>query len=236
MASYYDQYFQRQQLNRALNDNLNGAQPNYNNPRITGTTAARNTPAAQTSQHAGQGFGIEATDQKPNGGIDASGIGGAVTGGLATIGMGVGIANEGKNIDTSVAGAQTSATGAPVYNLGGDVQRLGDLNPKGASFGQVLSAAGSGASAGSALAPGIGTAIGAIGGALTSLIGGRIKKRRMQEAKDKLAKNVARGQADYNEADQQFDQAQIRKQEFNKRRNLTNRLYNLYGAPKYNYG
>ena len=171
-----------------------------------------------------------------NGGIDASGIGGAVTGGLATIGMGVGIANEGKNIDTSVAGAQTSATGAPVYNLGGDVQRLGDLKPEGASFGQVLSAAGSGASAGSALAPGIGTAIGAIGGALTSLIGGRIKKRRMQEAKDKLAKNVARGQADYNEADQQFDQAQIRKQEFNKRRNLTNRLYNLYGAPKYNYG
>jgi len=78
--------------------------------------------------------------------------------------------------------------------------------------------------------PGIGTAVGAVVGAIGGLIGGGARRRKQKREKDRAMRSARARQTEFNQASESFDQSQVTQQEYMKRRDMTNRLYNLYGA------
>ena len=168
---------------------------------------------------------------KPKADVDWAG---AVTGGLALAGNAIGMAQQGSGLQENAPGYQTSATGQPIYTGGAQYNQASSFSPQGATGGEVLGMAGQGAAAGASFGvPGaiVGGVVGAIGG----LIGGGARKRKQQREKDKAMKSARFQQRQFNEADQEFDQKQAAQQDYYKRTNMNNRLYNLYGASQPNY-
>ena len=250
--NYYDNWLNRQNISQALDQSLNQPLPNYNN-RIAGTPAARNTPAGQSAQYATpavqntgggwkQGYGnvagaasaipaayVQGQEGVDNFSIDkfaglkASGQGlmsggaiGAIAGGVsAQLGQFGKINQNLKNLDTSVELTNTSATGAPVYQGAAYVQAQDNI--KALNKGE------------SSLKGGIDPA-----NQLFAAVFGT--KRKIREKKAALEASIKQGQQDFNKADVAFDESQARKIDYNRRRSRENRLYNLYSAPRYNYG
>lgn len=159
--------------------------------------------------------------------------GAAITGGLGLAANAIGMAQQGSGLDMSAPEVQRSATGEPIYD-GSFYNQASNFKPQGATGGEVLGMAGQGAAAGASFGlPGV--AIGAVGGAIAGLIGGGARRRRQKREKAKAMKSATARQNDFNEASETFDQSQIAQQEYNKRMNMTNRLYNLYGSQTQRY-
>lgn len=255
MASYYDQYYNRQRTSQALDSVLSNdpTQPlrDYNSPNLgksnvqqvpytgsapytsAGATAPKtggqwkegygNVAGAASAATSGFVQGQEGVDNfsiDPFAGYVGSGKGfmsggtiGAIAGGVAAqVGQFSKINRNLKNLDTSVDLAGMSATGAPVYQGDAYAQAQGNINAL--QDGQdALNKKGWYDPANLVFSGIFGT------------------KRKIKEAKDKINEGIARAQEDYNKADQNYDQAQIRQQDYNKRRNNTARLYNLYSIP-----
>lgn len=125
---------------------------------------------------------------------------------------------------------------APSYQLGEYFNKVYAARPKGASAGEVLGTAGkmaaTGAQIGTAIMPGIGTAIGALGGAVMgtqgALIAGGIKKRRQTREREKALGKLTKAQQEYNTAAQEFSQAQMARQDYLRRSDPYRRMRNLY--------
>jgi hypothetical protein len=161
------------------------------------------------------------------GGANWGAIAGAATTGLSLIGNSIGMGNQSLGIDTQAPGLQTSATGEPVYNLGAFENQVASAKPQGVTGGEVLGAVGQGAAAGSAFGP-VGTAVGAGVGLVTSLFGGRRRKRKQREEKQRALKSASRAKQNYNVASEAFDEQQTAQADYLRRMDMTNRVYNLY--------
>ena len=129
---------------------------------------------------------------------------------------------------SQIPGTQRSATGQPVYNLGASYNEAYQSKPQGATGGEILSAAGQGAAAGTAVLPGIGTAVGAGIGALGSIISGGIRKSRERRQRRTALEQLATGQHDFNQASQAFDNQQLSLDDYYRRADLSTQLHNLY--------
>ncbi len=171
---------------------------------------------------------VPPTNYKPkidlNSGIQAG------VGALDLLASNIAMGNESLNLGQA-PGEQLSATGEPVYNLGDFYNRSANAKPQGATGMEVAGGVAKGASAGAAF--GIpGAVIGGLVGGLGSLLGGRRRRRKQAEEKRKAMRQAASAQNNYNEASLNFDQEQIAQTEYTRRRNMTNRLYNLYNTPQ----
>jgi len=149
--------------------------------------------------------------------------------GLSLIGNAVGMANQDLGIDEQAPNLQYGASGQPVYS-GDYVNQVANATPQKTSAGEVLGGGLQGAQAGFAVGGPLGAAIGGGAGIIATLIGGRRRRKRQEEQKRKADRSVKAYQQDYNLADKQFDDQQIAQQDYNRRMNSSNRLYNLYNA------
>ena len=133
-----------------------------------------------------------------------------VTAGLGALSLasqGIGMANE--TLGLRDAPAQQYTPGVrPMYGLGQSYNEASGARPQGATGGEILSGIGQGASIGTSIVPGIGTAVGAVLGGLTSLIGGGIRKRRQQRERSRALRRLGAQQADYNQASSAYAQRQ----------------------------
>lgn len=199
-----------QQL-RQTNPYVNIAQTQVSHP---GTTDAR-----QTARGAGGG----------GGGIDAGGYAGM-------IGAGVGLATDAINQANTKLGlddiptepSQINSDDAPVYTGGSLMIQAANARPKGASGGDILKAAGTGAMAGAATGTPIGVAIGAVVGAGSALIGGGIKKKRQKRERSRNLTRANAAAKDFNTSDEAFRNKQAAMEDYRDQTNNSARLYNLY--------
>lgn len=157
----------------------------------------------------------------------------AVTGGLGLLGSGINMAHQdlGLSSDKSVV---RSATGEPVYTGGANLIQAVKSRPRGASIGEITSNVATGVSAGSS--GGVpGMIIGAAAGLVTSLVGGNQRKKRQEAERRKAIRTELSSQQIYNKASRDYETEQNALTEYRRRRNMKNRLYNLYSLPNY-YG
>lgn len=166
--------------------------------------------------------------QMPPSGPDLGAISAGVTGGLNLAANAFGMANQSLGIETQAPGLEFGASGQPVYNTGSFYNQASQARPQGATAGEVLGGAAQGASAGFAAGGPIGAAIGGGVGLVTSLFGGRARKKRQREEKRKATQSARLAQQSFNTADVAFDETQAAQSDYIRRMDNTNRLYNLY--------
>lgn len=161
-------------------------------------------------------------------------VGGIAQAGIGAVNLGIqsfGMANQSLGLNKSGQGYQVSAAGQPVYTGGGYANDVASARPQGASVGETLGMASQGAAAGSSFGlPG--AIIGGAVGAITGLIGGGARRRAQEREKRRAIGIVRKQQGQFNEASQAFDQEQASMTDYRRRRDMTNRLYNLYSAPQ----
>ena len=164
--------------------------------------------------------------ETPKTDMTGAAIGAGITGiGLATDAIAMG--NQSLGIETSAPGLQRSATGEPVYNTGEFMNQASLAKPQGSTVGEVGAGVAKGASAGAAFGP-WGAAIGGAVGAVTSLLGGRRRKRKQEAEKKKALKSAKIAQGNYNVASEAFDEKEAAQSDYMKRMDNTNRMFNLY--------
>lgn len=156
--------------------------------------------------------------------VDASG---AISGGLALAGTYTNMVNQELGLEAPPT-LERSATGEPVYTAGQTYNQASLSQPKGASGGEILSAAGQGAAAGTTIMPGIGTAVGAVVGAGISIFGGSRRKKKQKREKQKALNQVANRQQEFNTASESFAEQQLATDDYYRRLNIDDQLYNLY--------
>ena len=139
----------------------------------------------------------------------------------------------GQRLNLGTPQAQYFAEGVrPTYQGGEYMGRVAAARPQGATGGEILGTAGkaaaTGASIGSLILPGVGTAIGAGIGALVggagAAIGGGVRKRAQGREKDRAMRLAKGQQQEFNVAASDFAQREAA----NYKRNPYRRLQNLY--------
>lgn len=133
-------------------------------------------------------------------------------------------------INTTAPSEMVDASGRPVYNVGQFAADTQAIDPQGATGGEILSGAGQGAAIGGAIVPGLGHAIGAVGGALVNVFGGARRKRKMREKKRARARNLSAKQGRYNRQMQSYNSERLAQESYQKGLDNTNRLYNIYNT------
>jgi hypothetical protein len=128
---------------------------------------------------------------------------------------------------------QFSATGEPIYNLGGQYNDIATSKAQGATGGEILGAAGQGAAIGAdpalvAATGGLSIAAGAILGGGWSAITGGARKRKQQRQKTEAREKIQGQQQDFNQASESFDATQRAYQGYLDRADISDRIYNLY--------
>jgi hypothetical protein len=174
---------------------------------------------------------VPQTPQAEGGGFNTMG---AIQAGTALLGAGMNtynMANQSLNLPEMGQAYQVSATGKPVYAQGQDYINTMNAKPQGATAGEVGSQALSLASAGMAFGP-VGAAAGAVIGAGAALFGGNRRRKKQEEEKRRAQRKLRLGQEAFNQASQSFDEQVASNQEYQRRRDMTNRLYNLYSLPQ----
>lgn len=139
----------------------------------------------------------------------------------------VNMGNEAKGLQTKAPQLQTDAFGQPVYNLGNFNSYVKNIKPQGATGGEVISGISKGTAAGAAFGP-IGAAGGALVGAIGSLLGGRRRKRIMEEKKQKALRSFRSAQTNYNEAVIGTDTERKALSSYQEQLNNQDRLFNLF--------
>jgi hypothetical protein len=197
-------------------------QANTNTPGLTlpGIDAAsiygKNSPAAQV------GYSPKGTS-----GISAGQWAGA---GVAAAGIGLDAANMASQRFNfgNIAQSQTDSNSAPVYTAGQLSNQVSGAHPHGAQAGEIGSAVAKGAAAGTQVLPGWGTAIGAVYGLASSVIGGAIRKNQQQTEKDRAYGRVAAAQSLYNKQDEDYRRQQNQLYNYYNQNNAAGREYNIY--------
>ena len=143
----------------------------------------------------------------------------------------------GQSLNLGRPDAQYFAQGIdPSYQGGEYFSRAAMSQAQGTTGGEILStagkAAGTGASIGTLLAPGIGTliaaGIGAVVGGIGAGIGGGIRKRRQRRERTKALELGTAQQQEFNAAQDAFNQQQAGMASYQQRANPYRRLQNLY--------
>jgi len=116
----------------------------------------------------------------------------------------------------------------PTYNLGQYYSQAASSKPQGATGGEVLGQTAKYAALGTQIMPGLGTAIGAGVGALSSLIGGGVRKRKQRGERQKALGKVATQQQNYNTASKDYWENLISEHGYRERANPYKRMTNLY--------
>ncbi len=161
--------------------------------------------------------------------------GGMAADALALGGSYAGMTNQQLNLGQAPM-ESVSATGQPVYNVGEFYNNAATTTAQGATGAEVLATGAQGASLGAkigtAILPGVGTAIGAIGvgliGAGVGIAGGQRRKNRQTAEIDRALDMASTKQESFNRDSAAFEQRQLASQGYANRMNNTNRLYNLY--------
>lgn len=151
--------------------------------------------------------------------------------GISDITQTIGMANQSLNLGQPGDAYQLSATGQPVYTGGRFASDVRNATPQGVTAGETIGNVASDAAAGASIGGLPGAAIGAGFGLVRSLVGGRIRKRRQREEKEKAMNLVTTQANQFNEASKQYDEEQAAMTGYRRRRDMTNRLYNLYSLP-----
>lgn len=154
-------------------------------------------------------------------------VSGAISGGLGLVGTYANMVNQGLGLKAPPP-LERSATGEPVYTAGQTYNQAALAQPQGATGGEILSGAGQGAAAGTAIMPGIGTAVGAVVGAGISIFGGARRKRKQKDEKNKALSQVSNRQREFNRASEGFAEQQLAIDDYRRRLNIDDQLYNLY--------
>lgn len=141
-------------------------------------------------------------------------------------------AKQGLNLPQLGDGYNTSATGQPVYTGGRDIQTISGIKPQGATFEEVGSQALSLAATGASVGGVPGAIVGGAVGAGMALLSGNARKNKQEDELNKARTKIKKGQIAYNRASQAFDQQQASMNDYRRRRDMTNRLYNLYSTPQ----
>lgn len=162
--------------------------------------------------------------------INGAGIVSAGLGAAQLVGNAVGMANQSLNLDQQIAPPMYDQSMKPVYTGGAAYNQAANARPQGATGGEVLSGVGTGASIGSSILPGWGTAIGAVAGGAISLIGGGARKNRQRRERNRALARARASQQQFNSADQQFRDQQARQLDYYDANNSDARLYNLFKA------
>lgn len=123
---------------------------------------------------------------------------------------------------------QLSATGQPIYDLGGFYNQAYQARPQGASAGELIGAGLQGASAGAAAGGPVGAAAGLAVGLGTAIFGGNRRKKKQEQEKRKALEKARKGQQSFNEASQRFETDQLVLEDYLNRQSMTDKLYNLY--------
>ena len=169
--------------------------------------------------------------------------GGNMTGGLTTgqavgaasgaaqIGLNAyGMSRQGLNLPRYDNSLQYSPNGRPSYS-GDSYITASNARAQKNSWGEVGSAAASGAAAGTAVLPGWGTAIGAVVATGAELIGSHARHVKQQHEKDRAMASAQSYQRLYNTATQGFQENQNAQTDYSRRVNQYNRFKNLYSLP-----
>jgi len=159
----------------------------------------------------------------------------AVMGGLQLASDIGGIAGQRLNLGTPAP--QYFAQGVdPSYQGGDYYSRAALMQPQGATSGEILGtagkAAGTGASIGTMILPGLGTligaGIGAVAGGIGAGIGGGVRKRRQRRERETALQMGQAQQQEFNIAQNAFNQQQAAMAGYQQRINPYRRLQNLY--------
>lgn len=160
-------------------------------------------------------------------GINAQGVAGAIGGAASIAGDAIELANEKLGLDGLQAGsAQQDPYSAPVYTGGTLAIQAANAKAKGASAGNVLKSAGTGAAAGAAFGP-IGIAAGAVVGAGVSLIAGGVKRKRQAREKARAQGRAQAAANDFNTADVSYRNRYAAQEEYRDNMSDDSRMYNL---------
>lgn len=151
----------------------------------------------------------------------------AISGAFGLAGQYAGMVNQELGLEQA-PGLQLSPTGEPVYNLGGAYNSAFGATPQDATTGEVLGATGQGAAAGFAAGGPIGAAVGGVIGLGTSLVGGRRRRNKQRDEKNKALAQVRQKQEGFNQASQSFEEEQLALQSYQDRSDISDRMYNLY--------
>lgn len=162
----------------------------------------------------------------PAGG-NIGGIATAATSAVNLFGQWKGMGDEANNINTKAPQQSFDAFGAPDYNLGQFAKSVNAIKPQGAQAGEVIGSVAQGAAAGASFGP-IGALVGGAVGAIGSLIGGRRRRRKMEEKKRKANKALRVAQTNYNEAAQTSTEQRQAMTQYADQNNTSARMYNLF--------
>lgn len=156
---------------------------------------------------------------------------------MGGIGGGIGLFNQfdsmqqqARQINTNAPGSETDSYGRPSYNLGGFAQSVDAIKPQGAQAGELLNGAAEGAQAGTAIMPGIGTAIGAGVGFIGSAISGGVRKREEERKKQLAQANLRTAQMQYNSSVMAFQNNVAGQSRYNDLMNTDARFQNIIKA------
>jgi uncharacterized protein HemX len=149
-----------------------------------------------------------------------------ISGGAGLAGSYYGMVNQDLGLQAPPA-LQRSATGEPVYNLGSSFNQAYLSKPQGASGEEIVSGLAQGAQAGAAFGP-VGAGVGAAVGLATSIFGGARRKHNQQREKDNALAKVSAGQNTYNKAANAYQETQLALNDYQRRSEMTNHLYNLF--------
>lgn len=153
----------------------------------------------------------------------------AAQGGAALFSQGTNMIAEAKSINTAAPVEMVDAFGKPVFNLGGFSSQVAAIKPKGASGGDIGSAAMTGAAAGAAFGA-WGALIGGAVGALSATLFGR-RKKKLMERKQRLAKgNLFAAQQSFNTQLNDYNSRQSAQSLYNETMNMDARMNNVYNA------
>jgi hypothetical protein len=164
-------------------------------------------------------------------GAGATGIAGAASG-LLNIGAQALMMDDAADaINVDAPQQQFDMSGRPVYNLGQYEQAVNTIKPYGATGGEYANAIGQGVMAGAAFGP-IGMGVGALIGAGATLLGGRARKRKMEDKLELGQRRLMNQQDAYNLRTAQYNDQQTYAESDANKINWNARFANLYGVPR----
>lgn len=145
-------------------------------------------------------------------GLASGGVVGAITGGIGSqIGTFSEVNRNLKNIQSPGSFVRRDAVGRPNYS--GDAYLQGQNTVRALDEGEKA----------------IKKSIDPATRVFSGLFGTR---KKIRKARERMEDQIEAGQKEFNTASQAFDQEQIAQTEYRRRRNMTNRLYNLYSTPQ----
>lgn len=153
---------------------------------------------------------------------------GAIAGGAVALAGNYAGMNQGLGLNPNPEQMRSDSTMRPTYNLGSAWNQASSASPQGATGGEIFAGVGQGATIGSQILPGVGTAIGGLVGGIGSAIAGGARRRRQRDEKERAMRKLVSAQGQYNQADVSFRNQQNLMEDYRQNQDDSGRLYNYY--------